>query len=377
MKYMGSKRAMLRNGLGEALIKECVDAERFVDLFSGSSAVAAFVATRTRCAVTAIDLQKYGQVFAAAILERTSAWDVREPWAAWLNRAMERLPSDLWRTDSKLTVRGAYESRDRCERRTNFPVCRAYGGHYFSESQAIWIDCLGSTIPIEQPLAVLCLAALLVAASRCSASPGHTAQPLTPSRTSLPFIAKAWGVDIVEETKRALEQLSELHANVKGRALLDDALDFAWRIDRGSVVFVDPPYSAVHYSRFYHVLESIARRSVFDPEGIGRYPPPSMRPKSYFSMKGTAPAAMTELLIAIAESNSRCIVTFPAHECSNGLSGDHIADLAGPWFYVQRKVVESIFSSLGGTSTDSESVHGRAARSYAKEVILTLVPRNC
>ncbi len=46
MKYMGSKRSMLLNGLGELLTEESKDAKRFIDLFSGSGAVATFVAKR-------------------------------------------------------------------------------------------------------------------------------------------------------------------------------------------------------------------------------------------------------------------------------------------------------------------------------------------
>jgi integrase len=46
MKYMGSKRAMLQNGLGTLLEQEIVGAKRFVDLFTGSSAVALHVAQK-------------------------------------------------------------------------------------------------------------------------------------------------------------------------------------------------------------------------------------------------------------------------------------------------------------------------------------------
>ena len=46
MKYMGSKRAMLQNGLGELLGREAADALRFFDLFAGSGAVAIHIARR-------------------------------------------------------------------------------------------------------------------------------------------------------------------------------------------------------------------------------------------------------------------------------------------------------------------------------------------
>ncbi len=58
MKYMGSKRAMLSNGLGDLLRSEMLGAKRFADLFAGSSAVAWFAAEHSECSVLASDLQR-------------------------------------------------------------------------------------------------------------------------------------------------------------------------------------------------------------------------------------------------------------------------------------------------------------------------------
>lgn len=60
MKYMGSKRAMLENGLGELLGQEIQTANRFVDLFTGSAAVAAHVGCRFHLPVLAFDLPLKG-----------------------------------------------------------------------------------------------------------------------------------------------------------------------------------------------------------------------------------------------------------------------------------------------------------------------------
>jgi 16S rRNA G966 N2-methylase RsmD len=66
MKYMGSKRAMLRNGLGEVLQSELRSARRFVDLFSGSGAVSIHVAQRINVPVVSVDIQKYGALLSGA-----------------------------------------------------------------------------------------------------------------------------------------------------------------------------------------------------------------------------------------------------------------------------------------------------------------------
>src|SRR5689334_315133 len=87
MKYMGSKRAMLLNGLGDLLNREAVGAGRFVDLFTGSGAVAAFVATRFPISVLAFDLQSYGAVLAGATVARQTRLDWKDTWRNWCRRA--------------------------------------------------------------------------------------------------------------------------------------------------------------------------------------------------------------------------------------------------------------------------------------------------
>ena len=55
MKYMGSKRAMLQNGLGDLLDREAAGAHRFVDLFAGSGSVAIHIARKFPIPVLAFD----------------------------------------------------------------------------------------------------------------------------------------------------------------------------------------------------------------------------------------------------------------------------------------------------------------------------------
>ena len=76
MKYMGSKRAMLRNGLGEMLLREAKGKSRVVDLFSGSGSVSWFTAQRLDRPVLAVDLQRYSAVLARAVIGRTEPLSV-------------------------------------------------------------------------------------------------------------------------------------------------------------------------------------------------------------------------------------------------------------------------------------------------------------
>jgi len=375
MKYMGSKRAMLKNGLGELLKSEMGSASRFLDLFSGSGAVATHVAQNFEVPVHAYDLQQYSTVLARAVVTRRKPIVVDKVWAAWLERAKERARTIRPRTVHKVTRRDVVRLRKWCERQKKWPITRSYGGHYFSAHQAVMIDALRATLPRRTPARIVALAALIQAASRCAAAPGHTAQPFQPTRTAKRFLAEAWKRDVVGYTKVALFELAKASARRKGKAEVKDANAVARVLRSGDLVFLDPPYSGVHYSRFYHVLETIARGKVGRVSGVGRYPSPTARPRSRYSAKGTAHEAIDDLLRDIAESGAKAILTFPNHECSNGLSGRSVSQKARKYFSVERKVVESRFSTLGGTKHGGEDDGGRAARHNAKELVLLLAPR--
>ena len=74
MKYMGSKRWMLENGLGNILEQNIPHYRRFVDLFAGSGVVASYVAKRSRIPVVAYDLQEFSVVLAVPSLNVADHW---------------------------------------------------------------------------------------------------------------------------------------------------------------------------------------------------------------------------------------------------------------------------------------------------------------
>jgi hypothetical protein len=156
---------------------------------------------------------------------------------------------------------------------------------------------------------------------------------------------------------------------VRGKAKVGDAVRIARYLGESDLVFVDPPYSGVHYSRFYHVLETLARGTCGPVSGTGRYPPPSERPKSLFSQKLGAPRAIENLFQALGDRGCTVIVTFPAHECSNGLSGESVAQCAEQHFTIDRRFVKTRFSTLGGNGRN------RSARCDSSEMMLVLRPR--
>jgi len=374
MKYMGSKRAMLGNGLGETILAETKGAKRFLDIFCGSGAVAWFAAQNSNIEVMAFDLQQYAVDLTNSVIRRTSVVE-GSAFQAWQKRFDELKHCSRYQkaehisrisisTDLPAQVR---RCREFCAE-LNSPVAAAYGGYYFSPVQAITIDAMRAVLPKSGNAKSVLLASLIQSASQCAAAPGHTAQPFKPNSTAGPYLVEAWNKNIFDHARSNFARIAALKAMKKGNARRLDANKAADEVCEGDIVFVDPPYSAVHYSRFYHVLETISRGVAVQVEGTGRYPPPELRPRSKYSVKSEANSALENLFDTLGQRGARVILTFPQETTSNGLSGHQIEEMARSQFKVVRKVIASRFSTLGGHSKR------RTARSAQNELILCLSP---
>jgi adenine-specific DNA-methyltransferase len=374
VKYMGSKRVMLKNGLGDLLNLEVPKSSRFVDLFAGSGAVSGHVAQKFPIPVLACDLQEYSIVLARSLISPKGNHDIAKEWKHWLARARMKFPARTPPSAFPMTKARVKATRDWCAKQ-KLPITQAYGGHYYSAQQALWLDALRLTIPTKKPIATAALAALIQAASQCAAAPGHTAQPFQPTRTAKQFLSEAWKRSILKYVERNFLLNFERPAQKQGIARKMDANQAAKGLKSSDLVFIDPPYSGVQYSRFYHVLETVALGRCGMVTGVGRYPSSEERPQSKYSLKTESENAMRELFRSLAKRKVRAIVTFPNHECSNGLSGKQVASLAESFFRVSETSVKSRFSTLGGTGDDSVNSVGRAARHKAEELLLMLHPK--
>ena len=313
----------------------------------------------------------------SAVIQRIEPLESARIWRDWFGSAEAKMRVIRNVPDTtKLTKSAVKKARIWCAARRGRPVTRAYGGHYFSPQQSLWFDALRKSLPADEPARMVCLAALVAAASDCAAAPGHTAQPFQPTRTAKQYLHSAWSRDVPGRVKSTLFDLGKKHALRQGTAIVGDAAEVVQTLRQGDLVFIDPPYSGVHYSRFYHVLETLAEGACGKVTGTGRYPCATRRPKSDFSIKSRSLQAIEELFLGISERGASAIVTFPAHECSNGLSGALVTKAAKKYFDVEKKVVSSKFSTLGGTSGESATGSERAARKHAKELILQLRPKS-
>jgi adenine-specific DNA-methyltransferase len=389
MKYMGNKTKMLPL-LGEILRHHSKDAGKIADPFCGSASVAWYLAQHTDKEIIAGDIQSFAVARARAVVERTEVIDPTELIKNWFSRAdklvaniASHFPNHLKSIEPDLTAPSAIkavvsQSRKFCKDVLptvfqNFggvwPISKAYGGYYFSPVQALVFDALRKTLPRENAKKAIAVAALVEAASRAAASPGHTAQPFQPTISSARYIIEAWSRDVWILTETAVNNIASRYARASGAAVLGDFTQSIESLDAGDLVFADPPYSGVHYSRFYHVLETVSRGAEFTPEGRGRYPSITDRPSSAFSKKTASLKAARALVETCAEKGLTLVLTFPSAASSNGLkAGDFVDAGMGLFSTIDVHEVQTDFSTLGGNK-----VH-RAARKAYGESIISFVP---
>lgn len=389
MKYMGHKGKMLPV-LGDVLLHYANDAEKIADPFCGSATVSWFLAENTNKEIISGDIQSFAVARAKAVVERTVPLDPGPMIKSWFAKATTiveqvagHFPNNLRSIEPNLTEpkqikQVVTQSRNFCsdvlpvvfnDLDGVWPISKAYGGYYYSPVQALVFDALRQCLPSEADKRKIALAALVEAVSRAAAAPGHTAQPFQPTASSAKYIIEAWKRDPWNLVRDAVEEISSRSAHVKGKGVVGDFRKTINRLNEGDLAFADPPYSGVHYSRFYHALETVTRGTEFEPEGKGRYPSIIDRPSSAFSKKTTAPQAAKQLLDMCSEKRVTLILTFPTMGASNGLEASDFVDYGRTLFSsVCVEEIVSDFSTLGGNKKH------RQARQVCNESIIRFIP---
>jgi len=346
IKYMGSKRNILP--FLAPVLRDVVPRNgMLLDLFAGTHAVG--YALKTHARVWGNDIQNYSvpigktllctdpttlrtsdtsrlvQEAAARHYARSSSlwrpWLRKERWVfeqagldsniglaayqAYIEGLDAALPhgGDIGRLSTRLQPKVRRVMRGR---RSDPPMMAAayWPTSYFSLDQCLWLDAFRQAIddlPEGHVGRAPALACLLHAAAYCTHGTGHFAQH-----------RKVTGVEVLDDTmiyrQRSVAEYwagkmaqveAELAVSVgNNRVTTQDytaALD-----DLGGVgaIYADPPYSFVHYSRFYHVLETLTLYDHPGTEFDGRYRPVPMRHQSPFCIRSRMADAFETVLKA-------------------------------------------------------------------------------
>lgn len=220
---------------------------------------------------------------------------------------------------------------------TSTTVTRHFGGVYFSFEQAVAMD----AILFEARRAgvnardTLIAAALSVASDLVNSIGKQFAQPIRPmtkqGTVKVPLIraiAKDRATDALSIYARWLSAYSALPKFLtETSAVCGNYLDILKTHGRGcSVVYADPPYTRDHYSRFYHVLETMAlgdeplistmkkAGEILSSRGVYRQD----RHQSPFCIRSLAPQAFEDLFREVRRNDAALVLSYSPSEKGDG-----------------------------------------------------------
>lgn len=237
-------------------------------------------------------------------------------------------------------------------------MLRNYGGVYFSFLQAASLDAISdSIISLNESQRDTAKAALLGVASEIASTVGnHFAQPIRP-RDGLGKLKTGWAstlqkrrtINVFDSFANLTEKYSELSPTpCPCETATKDFREALDQLDSSTgVIYADPPYTRDHYSRFYHVLETIAlgdepgisTSTIAGRQSASRGLYRKERHQSPFSIKSEVTSAF-EYLFKAARRRSIPVVLSYSPSTSGTISRPQsrlitipeLADLARPYF---------------------------------------------
>lgn len=288
LKYMGGKKEML-NDIHLALDAMEVNSDTFCDLFAGTSVVAYAMSDEYNLVVN--DIQRYSEIFAKCYMnDYRTIRDINETVETIINSIHRYLEIDTaWplndnmRYDEGMDLEAMLNIENqeqkligREEERGFCLFKKCYSGTYWSYEQCRHIDAIRAICEQYKGTVLYdaMMAALIYAMSYSSQSTGHFAQYRTLTEKNYRDVLQYRLKDILQMFRRKLTELLTKLRYPHMHTLRASSLDYEDCIATlvpSTIVYADPPYSSVHYSRFYHVLETLVRYDNPKVEYKGRY----------------------------------------------------------------------------------------------------------
>lgn len=380
IQYLGSKQRLAET-IATVLSEVAPGASRVGDLFAGSGVVSSLLGTNRP--VTAVDIQAFSQALTTALLhgqaehyaefiqpefmQQVSEFACRishqvapllEFEAKALQKAASGDPEDL----IHLMEFGSLAIHDQrplknCPPRLakllskvvkglktsefntgDLTAIRYFGGPYFSYTQAIELDAIYMAAnALRVPSSKSCvLAVLLSTASEIVNTVGKQfAQPMKLKKADgriPPLLLQRALRDRTLNTIQVFQswttrwQEHVLPSNDRHRVVCSDVIEFAVNDRDCSVYYADPPYTIDHYSRFYHVLETLVLRDSPRLDEMKKRGELSVmrgvyrigRHQSSFCVPSSAPAAFDKLFAATARREAPLVLSYSPFDEEEG-----------------------------------------------------------
>jgi adenine-specific DNA-methyltransferase len=240
-----------------------------------------------------------------------------------------------------------------------------FSGSYFSSRQAIALDALRFALDGVEPgpLHDWLMSCWLATAARLVNAPGHTAQFLKPNSDPVfGRIVRQWRRPVWPTFREMLATLRPVGSKgwrLRNRVISAEAGELVKdgrRLKSIGAAYADPPYTKDHYSRFYHLYETLYEYDFPDSQGAGRYR--SGRSPSRFSLATEVVPAFSELLQNLALREIPLVLSYP----SDGLiqqTGTNLRELIETEMSIRRHIrISTTHSTMGahrgGSSKNKE-----------------------
>lgn len=349
VKYMGSKSKII-DFVVEGINEVRKPGDAVLDLFSGSATLAGAIGRQVD--FFSNDIQTYSARLSRAYA--SSRKGNKTPSAKTIVERASNIVADIqhsvadslfsYNGDITLGEFGRIEAIQRELLGRQFfhgwhLFLKNYSGTWWSAEQCLWIDALREVAEEyrDDPAYDVMIASLMFAMAYCSQGTGHYAQYRDANTESslkdiLIYRRRDVSLYFIRKYDEALSLLPQLAPTLEFSASTQDYAQCLAEF-KGGVVYADPPYCFVHYSRFYHALETLV---LYDYPELqvkggaivkGRYR--VERHQSPFSIASQVEGAFERLFCGVQSSQSKLVLSYS----NTGMIGlDRMGEIAADIF---------------------------------------------
>jgi adenine-specific DNA-methyltransferase len=323
LKYMGSKREILdfvTNSIGSLKL----EGGWLCDLFAGTGVVSGSL--KDKYSIHANDIQAYSSVLSYTYLsnlkenvKKEALNEIKQKAEKYVAEFKAKHPNYKFDYDSVSNYKqfSKIEKDQQALISSPFDIgfhlfVKNYSGTYWSYDQCIWIDSMRAVAEEYRGRLeyYVILSSLIFAMSYVSQSTGHYAQYREASIENMDDILNYRRRDVMTYFER---KFNDLIQNINGvsntfKVTNLDYIDCLRIVQEGSVVYADPPYQSVHYSRFYHALETLVKYDYPKILHKGRYR--DDRHQSPFCKKTTVKNAFSTLFEGVDSKKAHLVLSY-------------------------------------------------------------------
>lgn len=327
IKYMGSKTKII-DFIVEGINFVHKEDRTILDLFAGSASLAGAVGNQVN--FVSNDIQQYSKILSKTYLvnlTEDSIPQIDDIYKRACSIVGDNLDKEYIVDYSSLDLKkfNDLESKQKALINKEFLYdyhlfTKNYSGTWWSYEQCVWIDALRGIADSykDSPIYSIFIASLMFAMAYTSQGTGHYAQ-YRDAKTNSSFndICIYRKKEVFKFFKKKFNELCVYNLNNITTFTSDFfSLDFkdALANFQGGTVYADPPYCFVHYSRFYHILETLV---LYDYPQIqkkneiivkGRYR--EDRHQSPFCIKTKVEKAFLDMFEGVRNTDSQLVLSY-------------------------------------------------------------------